>query len=33
MAHVWMDEAETLWEYDTDTWQGSASVAGPFWAS
>jgi len=30
MAHVWMDEAETLWECDTDTWQGNASVAGPF---
>jgi len=30
MAHVWMDAAETLWKCDTDTWQGNASVAGPF---
>jgi len=30
MAHVWMAEAETLWECDTDTWQGNASVTGPF---
>jgi len=33
MAHVWMYEAETLWECDTDTWQCNATVAGPFWAS
>jgi len=30
MAHVWMDGAESLWECDRDTWQGKASVAGPF---
>jgi len=30
MAHVWMGEAETLWECDRDTWPGIASVAGLF---